>query len=135
MPACPPRWFALTATLLLLAPTAHAMTPNEAATNLMFLVAARNEGHFCQQFGGRTVDALMDWENRHAATFRKSNQTIEDHAVATGTTTRAEASTVSLTLLARLQRRDDQELAPGRNQRTCAKYRESLEVYGAKLVR
>lgn len=121
--------------LLCASTSGSCMTPVEAANNIMFLVAARNEGHFCRQFYPHTVESLMAWENKNSATFTKSTQTIENHAVATNAVTRSEASTVTVRLLMRLQKRDDEDLAPSRSRRTCSQYSDSLRHYESKLVR
>jgi hypothetical protein len=112
---------------------AHALTKEEAANNLMLLVGARNEASFCEPFGKTAMQSLMKWETRHKAVFDRSTKTVEDAAVATGLP-RERASEASMMLMARLQGRDDLELAPTRKQGQCARFDESLAVYGGKLV-
>ena len=129
------RTFLAVTLLLATAVSAQAMTEAQAARNLMYLVAARNEGSFCKQFDTRALVALLAWEQQNLATFEKSTKTIENHAVATKTVSKAEASEVSMLLMARLQQRDDLELAQKRTEVTCSKYTESLKLYESKLAR
>lgn len=129
--------FLLTSALALglcAASPAQAMTKEEAANNLMLLTGARNEALFCEPFGKTAMKSLMAWETRHKAVFDRSTKTVEDAAVATGGITREKAPEASMMLMARLQARDDRELAPTRTQRACTRYDESLAIYGSKLV-
>jgi len=58
-----------------------AMTEIQAASNLMYLTAARNEGSVCEQFGGQSMKILITWETKNKETFAKSTKTIEEFAV------------------------------------------------------
>ena len=112
-----------------------AMTESQAASNLMYLTAARNEGSFCEQFGGQSMKTLITWETKNKETFAKSTKTIEEFAVSSKKVSKEEAKDVSLHLMARLQQRDDRELAAKRTRVTCSKYAESLTLYESKLAR
>jgi len=126
----------LTFTLLTtLAMPTWAMTETQAANNLMYLTAARNEGAFCEQFGGKSMKALITWETKNKETFERSTKAIEDFAVKSQKVSKEEAKDVSLGLMARLQQRDDRELAARRTRVTCSKYTESLTLYESKLAR
>ncbi|MES2947759.1 MAG: hypothetical protein V4858_04375 [Pseudomonadota bacterium] len=130
--------FRITLTLALLTTLAlptWAMTEAQAANNLMYLTGARNEALFCQQFGGKAMEALITWETKNKETFEKSTKTIEDFAVKSKKVSKEEAKVVPIGLMARLQQRDDSELAPKRTRVTCSKYAESLTLYEAKLAR
>lgn len=112
---------------------AHAMTKEEAANNLMLLTGARNEASFCEPFGKTAVQSQMKWETRHKDVFDRSRKTVEDAAVASGALPRERASEAFMLLMARLQARDDRDLAPHRKQIHCTRFDESLEVYGRDL--